>query len=356
MDLRSILIMHAALYPKMQVQDMYKLVYQNEFGGGHLVSDEQESLRRLLAEHEYIRQAGRKIPEGYQFIDIGNGLCRLDLSVLEHTAISPSTANRFFVNTSKEVKGFIPGFEKKLDVLGHCCSTGEVGFPPADLKAFLDTYRIKGYPMVSHSEIYRTEYFPAYRVVKTDYRKYLEAFLEIDRLMRSKKRAVVAIDGNSGAGKSFLANLIAGVYDCNLFHMDDFFLRPEQRTEERLNKAGEFVDHERFSQEVIQGLKSGRPFSYRKFDCGRMALGETVYVRPKKLNVIEGSYSMHPYLAENYDLKIFLRIDPGRQEQRIRERNGEEILQRFLGEWIPRENKYFEEMGIREQCHLVFEE
>ena len=41
-----------------------------------------------------------------------------------------------------------------------------------------------------------------------------------------------------------------------------------QRTEERLNKAGEFVDHERFSQEVIHGLKSGQPFSYRKFDCG----------------------------------------------------------------------------------------
>ena len=49
---------------------------------------------------------------------------------------------------------------------------------------------------------------------------------------------VVAIDGNSGAGKSTLAALIADVYDCNLFHMDDFFLRPEQRTEERLKETG----------------------------------------------------------------------------------------------------------------------
>ena len=223
-----------------------------------------------------------------------------------------------------------------------------------DLEAFLDTYRIKGYPMVSHSEIYRAEYFPAYRVVKAEYRKYLKVFVETDNLMRTRERVLVAIDGNSGAGKSFLADLIAGVYDCNLFHMDDFFLRPGQRTEERLNKAGEFVDHERFSQEVIHGLKSGQPFSYRKFDCGTMDLGETVYVQHKKLNVIEGSYSMHPSLAENYDLKIFLHIDPRGQERRIRERNGEGMLQRFLGEWIPRENRYFEEMDIREKCHLVF--
>ena len=36
-----------------------------------------------------------------------------------------------------------------------------------------------------------------------------------------------------------------------------------------------------------------------------MDLGETV-CPAQKLNVIEGSYSMHPSLAENYDLKIFL--------------------------------------------------
>lgn len=353
MDLRSVLIMHAGLYPEMRIEDMVKLVYQNEFAGGHLIRDEEESLQRLLAEYESVTKADRPVP-GTPFIDIGNGLCRLDISVLDDSRINPSTVNRFFINTANEVKGSIRGFEEKLDVLRQCCRNGDLKILPDDLEAYLEAYRGRGYPPVSHSEAYRTAYFPAYRIVKAHYRTYLRIFLEIDALLRSREKVLVAIDGNSGAGKSALAALIAGVYHCNLFHMDHFFLRPEQRTEERLNETGGFVDYERFHQEVIQGLDSGHPFSYRIFDCSRMALGEAVRVEPHQLSIIEGSYSMHPTLAGKYDLKVFLQIDPDEQAKRILKRNGEAMLQRALSEWIPRENKYFAEMGIREQCDLVF--
>lgn len=354
MDLKSVLIRHQELYPEMQIQDAVKLVYQNEFAGGHLIRNEEGSLRRLLDECAAIEQIGRRLMAGSHFVDIGNGLCRLDLSVLQDYAINPSTVNRFFIHTAKSVGGSIPGFEQKLDVLRQCCRDGDLPYPAGELEAYLDAYRSRGYPPVSHSEIYKTAYSPAYRVVKTDYRTYLKAFQEIDTLMKPGKRVLVAIDGNSGAGKSALGSLMSGVYDCNLFHMDDFFLRPEQRTEARLNETGGFVDYERFYQEVIRGLESGQPFSYRIFDCGRMSLGETVRVQPKQLNIIEGSYSMHPTLAEHYDLKIFLQVDPAEQARRILNRNGEAMLQRFLNEWIPRENKYFEEMRIREKCDLVF--
>ncbi|NLI38108.1 MAG: hypothetical protein GX384_02010 [Clostridiaceae bacterium] len=354
-DLRSIMMMHAGLYPEMQIQDMVKLIFQNEFAGGHFISNEQKSLYRLLDEYEAVRQAGKRPGAGSFFTDIGNGLCRLDISVLGDTDINPSTVNRFFINTAKEVEGRMESFEEKLDVLRQCCINGDLKYSLEELEAYLDDYRREGYPPVSHSEIYRDAYSPAYRIVKSDYRKHLKIFLAIDSLMRSKKNVVVAIDGNSGAGKSTLAALIADVYDCNLFHMDDFFLRPEQRTEDRFKETGGFVDYERFYQEVIQGLKSRKPFSYRVFDCRRMALGEVVRVEPKQLSIIEGSYSMHPTLAVSYDLKIFVHVNAMEQERRILKRNGKEMLKRFLNEWIPRENRYFEEMGIREQCHLVFE-
>lgn len=353
MDLKEVLLMHGELYPRMQIQDMVKLVFQNEFGGGHLVRDEHASLHNLLAEWERIRLAGRK-PPGYHFVDIGNGLCRLDLSVLNDTGVSPETVNRFFTNTAREIKGTLEGFERKLGVLKECCRSGLLGYSTGELEDYVAEYQRRGYPPVSHSDIYREEYSPAYRIIIDDYRAYFAVFVRIDSILKSKGRAVVAIDGNSGAGKSSLAELISGIYDCNVFHMDDFFLRPEQRTEERLGKTGEFVDHERFREEVIEGLKSGRPFSYRKFDCGRMALGETVQVLPKSLNIVEGSYSMHPSLAENYDLRIFMQINPEEQKRRILKRNGEAMLRRFVEEWIPRENRYFEEMKVRDKCDLVF--
>ena len=77
-------------------------------------------------------------------------------------------------------------------------------------------------------------------------------------------------------------------------------------------------------------------------------------VSPQKLNIIEGSYSMHPTLIENYDLKIFLCIDEKEQISRILKRNGAAMLKRFLCEWIPMENRYFKELNIKEQSDLVF--
>ena len=53
---------------------------------------------------------------------------------------------------------------------------------------------------------------------------------------------LVAIDGMCGSGKTTLGQVLSKVYDCNLFHMDDFFLRPEQRTAERMAQDGGNVE------------------------------------------------------------------------------------------------------------------
>jgi hypothetical protein len=85
-----------------------------------------------------------------------------------------------------------------------------------------------------------------------------------------------------------------------------------------------------------------------------MALTEWISVIPKRLNIIEGSYSMHPTLIDSYDLKIFLHIGPEEQSLRILKRNGPMMHKRFLCEWIPLENEYFKEMKIPEHSDLVF--
>lgn len=177
-------------------------------------------------------------------------------------------------------------------------------------------------------------------------------FESIDSLMKSGS-VIVAIDGNSGSGKSSLASLIQSKYDCNIFHMDHFFLRPELKTKERLKEAGGNIDYVRFKEEVIDGLVSKSKFQYQKYNCVSMSLEEVVTVIPKKLNIVEGVYSMHPMLSAYYDLKIFLYTDEEEQEQRILKRNGPSMQKRFIEEWIPLENKYFKELKICEQCDLI---
>lgn len=186
-----------------------------------------------------------------------------------------------------------------------------------------------------------------------DYTKLLDVFKKIDESIKNRKSITIAIEGNSGAGKSSLAGYISSIYDSNLIHMDNFFLRPEQKTEDRLNEVGGNIDYERFNREVIKGLKSNLEFEYQTYDCKTLKLDDVHRVKPKMLNIIEGVYSMHPLFIDIYDLKIFLEIDEKTQVERILKRNGELMLSRFINEWIPMENKYFREMNIRDKSDTI---
>lgn len=175
----------------------------------------------------------------------------------------------------------------------------------------------------------------------------LEAVVkQIDGLLTQKDLIIVAIDGKCTSGKTTLASKLAQIYDCNVFHMDDFFLRPEQRTRSRFAEVGGNVDYERFQEEVLLPLRSGRSFSYRPFDCKTFTLSVPIIVTPKRLNIVEGTYSHHPYFGNPYDLKILLTVDEETQRRRILDRP-EFLHKRFFEEWIPMENRYFDTL-IRE--------
>ena len=179
-----------------------------------------------------------------------------------------------------------------------------------------------------------------------------EVLEAIDELLIQKEWVLVAIDGSCTAGKTTLAAALAEAYDCNLFHMDDFFLQPHQRTPQRFSEAGGNVDYERFYNEVLIPLKSGLPFFYRPFCCRTMTLSAPVPVTPKKLTIVEGTYSQHPYFQDPYDLKIFMTVSPELRERRILERPAS-LHQRFFDLWIPLEQAYFREFSISDHADLI---
>ena len=174
----------------------------------------------------------------------------------------------------------------------------------------------------------------------------------INQLLSQEKQVIIAIDGSCTAGKTTLSAALAEIYDCNIFHMDDFFLRPEQRTQERFDEAGGNVDYERFYEEVLIPLKSGLPFSYRPFSCKTMTLADPLPVQPRKLSIVEGTYSHHPYFQDPYDLTIFLTVSPELRHSRILERPNF-LHGKFFNFWIPLEQTYFQKFSIREQADLV---
>lgn len=352
-DTAAFLKSYAGEYPEAQAADYVKLLYQSELGPGHLIKDPESSMDRLMQE---IIELGHELYWTKPFFEFLPGdYCRMNLSAVRD--LTPDLINRIFTASSDGIpQGAEERFSEKLDIFLHTVRESESIFPFTIKQAeeHVADYRAKGCPAVSHSPEFRRAYKPAYRVIKAEHARFSELYCAIDRELRSKKQVNIAIDGCCGAGKSSAAALISTIFDCNVFHADDFFLPPALRTEERLREVGGNMERERFEKEVLIPVKKGKPFSYRVFDCSVVELGETVEVSPKSLNIFEGSYTMHPELRKYYDLSVFISASPEEQEKRILERNGEEMLRRFKEEWIPMENEYFDKMKVKEGCTYRF--
>ena len=340
-----------ARYPHAETQDYVKALYQCTFGCGHFVTDLDRGLPYLIdEENEFARAARESEPP---FIEpLGARFCRVHLSGLSLSGLSAKTLFRLFVLTSRMSGGDMEQFKCDLYHLEKLVAEGKIPLDIASTRRFLSAYRQAGCPATHHSEAFRQAYVPAYRVIAAEYGRLIPLFAAIDNLLETKETGLVAIEGGSASGKTSLAACLKVVYDCNVFHMDDFFLQKHQRTPERFAEPGGNVDRERFRAEVLDPLLTGQPFSYRVFDCSQMALGGSVAVAPKRLNIIEGAYSMHLDLAGAYDLSAFLEIDTQTQVDRILKRNGPEMQKRFLTEWIPLEEAYFEKTGAAARCSM----
>lgn len=181
----------------------------------------------------------------------------------------------------------------------------------------------------------------------------VQAVIErIERVYTERERVFVAIDGPCTSGKTTLATVLQRHFGGNVLHMDDFFLRPEQRTPERFAEPGGNVDRERFEDEVLAPLAAGKIAQYRPWDCHTGDFAASRNVEPARLTIVEGSYSMHPALRGYYDLMICLTIDSGEQLRRLEARNPR-MLQRFIDEWIPLENRYFASTETRTAADMI---
>lgn len=335
--------------PALRPQDLLKALHQSVFGCGHFVTDEAAGLERLRAELACLTEDAAS---GVEALD--GPYVRLHLGDLG--GLCPRTLQRIFTLSAEGPAGDRAALEEKLRCLLDLARQGRLPFSYAETARAVESWRAAGFPACHHSEAFRAARAPAYRVIRREYVPLLPLLSGLDRKLMERGQVIAALEGGSAAGKTTLAALLARIYpDCRVFHMDDFFLRPEQRTEARLAEPGGNVDYERFLEEVLLPLARGETVQYRPYDCHTRTTGVPVPITPGALNIVEGAYSMHPALAGHYDLSAFLRVSPALQRARIEKRNDPEAQARFFGTWIPLEQRYFDALDPAGRCDLTLE-
>ncbi len=344
---QKLLIEHCKNYPALTVWDVFKFLHQSSFGCEHMVTSEKSATESIKEELAFVG-SGRK-EALVEPLDGDYG--RVSLAYVAK-GLSAQTLGRLFYLSAKQEKDGCNKLSGKIRIAEELAEKGLLPFSRSEFSDALLQWKDTGFSSVHHSDVYKREYSPAYRVISNEFVPFLPLFLKIDSLL-SVGRLTLAVDGGSASGKTTLGKMLREIYGCTVFHTDDFFLRPEQRTEERLSQTGGNFDRERFIEEVLVPLSKNETVKYRRYDCSTGTLSSPVEVNPERLCIIEGAYSMHPEAEKYYDFSVFLSVTDDIQRERILKRNTPQTAERFFGEWIPMEKKYFNETNIEKRCSMT---
>ena len=348
MTSRDYLVEQAGLHRSMRPQDMIKLCYQATFGAEHLLSD--RAAAEGLFEREFASATGAN-PSLYE--QIAPGCCRVNLAAWKARGLPPAWLFRMFAGSAMATTGSDGAFRALLAEAGAVIAAGLAPFSRQDWRQALDAYWRDGGGAVHHSEDYRAAEQPAYRLVEAGF---IRVFALLEQMAQRSPQSgvcVVALDGRAASGKTTIAAQLSLVTGVGVVHMDDFFLPGALRTQDRLSTPGGNVHYERFLQEVLPEITRPEAFSYRRFDCSRMELGDTRTVYASKWRIVEGAYSCHPLLGDYADIKAFCDVAPQEQLRRITLRNGAEKAHIFAERWIPMEERYFEHFGIAQKADVI---
>ena len=179
MDL-SILLEQIKNHPNQTLQDVYKSCYQDEYGPGHLISNESSAINSLLQEINTIEKDYTPITLFEQTGIYGNYL-RVDLTLVRDGVIP------FFVLFRALTISATIGGQKSDENWSTIWSEIVEEVKKAELKfenfeedlANLDRISKSEDKVVHHSEMYENIYHPHYRIIeKNAFEKFIKPFIK----------------------------------------------------------------------------------------------------------------------------------------------------------------------------------
>lgn len=346
MSIKKYIIEQFELHKSMRPEDVVKLCYQAALGAEHLLTDLDGARRYFNSEFESVEERS-----GALYEKLSDEIIRVDLGAWKAKGMPSEWLFNMFCASACPRNDGKKLLVEYLSEAEECFKSVHKSFSYGEWEALVSLYISKGMPAVHHSSAYREAERPAYRVIDA---KFLSVIPVLEKISRNiTYPAVVAIDGRAASGKSTLADMLAMATGASIVRIDDFFLPPALRTEQRLSEAGGNIHYERFISEALPHLRGDDPFEYGIFDCSKMAICEKRRVTRSNIRIVEGSYSHHPKFGEYADISVFVTVSPEEQMRRIFRRNGEMLAKMFAEKWIPMEEKYFDAFSIKERADIV---
>ncbi len=154
-------------YPRIQVRDVYKLIYQGAMGPEHMVATQQEFARRLETEFGSLHPARRE--RLLEAVRADQSLFRLNLRPYKARKHSVDGLVPVLLQTSRQTHGSMEALVGNWDIFVTLCERGEAGsIDYEEVRSLSRWLEHEGYPAVHHSQVYQQVYQPAYRLIAAE--------------------------------------------------------------------------------------------------------------------------------------------------------------------------------------------
>lgn len=151
------------LHPKMNIQDVYKFLFQSEFGPSHILTNPVAAKEYLLLEAQ-TKSENKNLPL-LEFCSPDKSLLRINLQPFKEKNLSLDTLFICLQETAGVIKGNETHFKETWKQVGELVAEFSIPFTNDSYQDFTKLMQEKNYPAVHHSQDYTTEYHPSYRVV-----------------------------------------------------------------------------------------------------------------------------------------------------------------------------------------------
>lgn len=173
-----------------------------------------------------------------------------------------------------------------------------------------------------------------------------------DRILRTPPKnagtRIVAVDGQSGAGKTTFAAALAVALQARgatvaVVHTDDLLDGWDDQ----------FTFWDRLLEQVVNPLRHKEPAAYRRYDWVRERFDqELTPVPPADIVIIEGVSAARAEMRRVADLTVFLNVSEDEAWRRLRDRDPADAMP-FLVAWKAREGRHFAADRTAEQVDVV---
>lgn len=163
----QIILSHLEKYPLMKIKDIYKLIFQAAMGPEHFINDKKTAYKKLYAEIDQV-DTNFVIPV-VEIIDPNNKLVRIHLQSYKAKSGNIDKLFEAFYITAETFESLPENIFNYWNELIVLADQNQIPFSKTELDNFFKKELSQKLVAVSHSDIYKLAYKPAYRLVLKKY-------------------------------------------------------------------------------------------------------------------------------------------------------------------------------------------